>query len=90
MATIFARHRVADYEAWRPVYDDDVGRRDAAGLQQIGVYRDADDPNMVLMVWEADDTEGFIDMLGSEELKEKMQEAGVISPPEAWTGETVD
>lgn len=90
MPTVFERHRVADYEAWRPVYDDDIGRRDAAGLRQIGVYRDTDDPNTILMVFEADDVEGFMSMLGSEGLQEKMQEAGVISPPEAWIGETVD
>jgi hypothetical protein len=87
MSTIFLQHRVADYDAWRPVYDADRPRRDAAGLREIGVYRDADDPNMVLIVWDADGPEGFRAMFTSEELKAKMQEAGVVSAPEYWIGD---
>ncbi len=87
MPTIFLQHRVADYEAWRPVYDADLPRRDAAGLREVGVYRHADDPNMVLIAWDADQVDGFMGMLGSDDLKAKMEEAGVVSAPEYWTGD---
>ena len=85
MPTIFLQHRVADYDTWRPIYDDDIERRDAAGLQEIGVYRKTGDEGLVLLVWSTDNTEGFQAMLASEELKAKMQEAGVVSEPEVWT-----
>jgi len=87
MPTIFLQHRVADYEAWRPVYDEDAERRSAAGLSEIGVFRKTGDENLVLLVWGAENVEGFQAMFTSEELKGKMQEAGVISEPEVWIGE---
>jgi len=87
MPTIFFQHRVADYDSWRPVYDEDVERRSAAGLSEIGVFRKTGDENLVLLVWGAENVEGFQAMLSSDELKDKMQEAGVISEPEVWIGE---
>ena len=87
MPTIFLQHRVADYEAWKPVYDEDADRRSAAGLSEIGVYRKTGDENLVLLVWGAENVEGFQAMFTSEDLKGKMQEAGVISEPVVWIGE---
>ncbi len=89
MPNIFLQHRVADYDAWRPIYDADIERRSAAQLQEIGVFRKAGDENLVLLVWSTDNTEGFKAMLTSEELKAKMQEAGVVSEPEVWIGEVM-
>ena len=89
MPTIFLQHRVADSEAWKPVYDEDADRRSAAGLSEIGVYRKTGDENLVLLVWGAENVEGFQAMFTSEELKGKMQEAGVISEPEVWIGEGI-
>lgn len=87
MPTIFLQHRVADYESWRPAYDEDVERRSAAGLSEIGVFRKTGDENLVLLVWGAENVESFQAMLNSEDLKHKMQKAGVVSEPEIWIGE---
>jgi len=84
MATIFIRHPVADYDTWRPFYDDDVARRDAIGLREVGVFRDASDPNSVLVVWDTDNVSGFEAMLADEALKAAMEEAGVTGPPQVW------
>ena len=89
MPNIFFQHRVADYDTWRPIYDGDIERRNTAELQEIGVFRKAGDENLVLMVWSTDNIEGFKAMLASEELKAEMQEAGVVSEPEVWVGETI-
>ena len=43
----------------------------------------------MLLVWSTDNVEGFKAMLTSEELKAKMQEAGVVSEPEVWIGEVM-
>ena len=87
MPTIFLQHRVTDYDTWRPFYDGDMERRNAAGLKEIGVFRKAGDENLVLLVWGAEAIEGFKAMLTSEGLKAKMQEAGVVGEPEVWIGE---
>jgi hypothetical protein len=84
MATIFLRHPIANYEAWRPHYDGDRPRREAVGLTEIGVYRNTMDPNEVLVMWSAPDVAGFNEMAASKGLQAKMQEAGVTGPPEIW------
>ncbi len=84
MATIFLRHSVSDYDAWRPLFDADTARRDAAGTTLVGVFRDASDANSVLVVFDTDDVSGFEAMLADEELKAAMEEAGVTGPPEVW------
>jgi len=87
MATIFFQHQVNDYDAWRPYYDSDTERLEAAGLSEIGVFPKAGDKNLVLVVWGADSLDGFKAMLSSEGLKAKMQEAGVVGEPAVWIGE---
>lgn len=90
MPEVLLRHRVADYDAWRPFYDDDRPRREEAGLRDLAVYRDADDPDMVLLLWEADGLDALRGMLASEDLGAIMRKAGVISEPEVWVAEPLD
>lgn len=84
--TVFLQHDVADYAAWRPLYDADAARRAEAGLKEAGVYQDADNPNNVLVVWETGNLDAFNAMLADSNLAEKMKEAGVTSAPETWVG----
>ncbi len=87
MATVFIRHPVADFDSWRPHYDEGAHRRDEAGLTEVGVFQDASDPNSVLVVWNTDNVDGFEAMLADEDLKQKMQDAGVLASPEVWIAE---
>ena len=89
MATVFIRHEVADYSAWKPIYDADLPRRNAAGLKEIGVYREASDENMVVVIFEVENPEVIKEMLQSEDLAEKMKEAGVLTKPEVWVGNPI-
>ena len=81
MATIILSHDVKDYASWKPHYDADAARRQNAGFKEIAVGTKSDDPKKVILIWEGDPTvlEG---MLKDPELKERMEAAGVISPPE--------
>ena len=47
MATLFIRHRVKDYEAWKRVYD--AYDRKGDGCTRATVHRDPDDPNLVVV-----------------------------------------
>ena len=89
MGTVVLRHKVADYSAWRPVYDADAPRRAEAGLKEVGVYRDADDENMVLIVWGTEDGDTVKALVESPDLADKMKEAGVTSEPQVWMGESM-
>jgi len=84
MATLFLKHKVASYDAWRPVYNRHLAKRAEIGLREVGVFRNSKDPNDLLLVWTTDDLPQARAFLDSLELKSKMKEAGVTSEPEVW------
>jgi len=81
MAIIIVSHDVKDFASWRPHYDGDVARRQNAGLKEIAVGTQSENPNKVFMIWEGNPA-GLDKMLQDPGLKEKMEVAGVISQPE--------
>lgn len=80
MAYIIIQHQVADFDAWRPTDEADRPGRQAAGVTDIAVLRDADDPNSVWLVHEGDPAL-VGPMMADPERTAKMQEARVTSPP---------
>lgn len=81
MATIIMSHDVADYAAWKPVYEADSARRDEAGFKELAVGTASDNPNKVYIIWDGD--QAIMDkMLQDPDLKARMEEAGVTSAPE--------
>ena len=84
MSSVFIRHRVADFDAWKPVFDEHGSVRREHGLVDSAVLRDEDDGNMVTIVLRTDDAAGARAFLASDSLREAMQGAGVVSQPELW------
>ena len=83
LAHIFIQHEIAAYDAWRPIFDADKPGREAAGAKDVAVLRDADNPNSIWMVMEADPS--IVEpMMSDPDRAEKMQAAGVTSPPQVW------
>jgi hypothetical protein len=82
MATIILNHKVKDYSSWKSHYDNDSARRSGAGLKEIAVGQKSDDPSMVYIIWETADPSVLDKMLADPDLKNAMDEAGVISKPE--------
>jgi heme-degrading monooxygenase HmoA len=90
MASIVVRHKVKDYATWKAGYDDNGPTRKAAGCQGTVVYRSADDPSEVVIVFEWDSVENAKQFAGSDELREKMEEVGVIDRPDMYFLNEVD
>jgi len=86
MSKLFLHHPVADFDTWRPVFDGDAPRRESAGLTNVRVLRDVDDPSSVWLVADGDPTK-MEEMLGDPELGEAMQRAGVTAPPELFVAD---
>ena len=82
MATVLLSHKVNDYEAWRPYFDEDTPRRREAGFRNEKVYRKADEPNKVYIQAEMDDVMALDKFMKDPGLEAKMKEAGVVSAPE--------
>jgi hypothetical protein len=84
MSSVIIRHRVADFDAWKAAFDDHGSVRRDHGLTDTSLLRDEDDANMVTIVMSTDDTARAREFLGSDNLKETMDGAGVVSQPEVW------
>jgi len=82
MVRMYARHQVADYDAWRKVYD--AFDRESLGARDHAVYRRVDDPNEITVWHDFDDRATAESFAGSDELKAAMAEAGVVSAPNIW------
>ena len=52
---ILVRHKVADFAKWKPVYDAHLSARQQAGLKEEHLFRNADDPNEVLLLFTVED-----------------------------------
>ena len=50
MALLVILHRVADYDAWRKVYDSVADMQESAEVTGESVHRMVDDPNNVLVL----------------------------------------
>ena len=81
MATIIVSHDVVDFATWKPVYEADSARRTSAGLKEIAVGTQSDNPNKVFIIFDGDPATAEL-MLRDPELDEKMKEGGVTSKPE--------
>ncbi|WP_345972190.1 hypothetical protein [Sulfurimonas diazotrophicus] len=84
MAYMMVRHKVRDFNAWKPGYDGHKPARDDAGLKEVYLLQNADDPREVIALFEAADLEKARAFAASEDLKQKMQEVGVIDRPDIY------
>ena len=84
MATLFVRHRVADYAAWRRTFDVFAPTQKAFGVTDKAVYQAADNPNDITVTHEFATVEAAQAFAASPELKTAMHGGGVTSVPTVW------
>jgi hypothetical protein len=89
MAYVIVNHTVADYARWKTLFDADGANRQAGGSRGGQLFRSADDPNEVVMLFEWD-LEQARQFSQREELQAKMQEAGVLNPPDFYFLEEIE
>ncbi|MDQ3694780.1 MAG: cyclase [Chloroflexota bacterium] len=90
MPAMLIRHKVTDYDAWRPVFDEHGLTRRANGSRGGRIYRGASDPNEVVILLEWDDLERARLFADSDDLRETMARAGVTDRPDIWLLEDGD
>jgi hypothetical protein len=74
-------HRVADYDAWREVYDSVADLQKAGGVTAEEVHRSPDDPNNVLVLHWFDDVATAQAFFSNPELLAAMERGGVQGQP---------
>jgi heme-degrading monooxygenase HmoA len=70
-------HRVADFDAWKQVYDDFRGNQREGGVRFHQVLRSQDDPNLVVVTHVFDDQQAAKAFADDPELRDTMGRAGV-------------
>jgi len=82
MAHMLIRHRVHDFDKWKASYDAHRQFRAAAGLKDLHLWHNVNDPKEIFLLFEAADVAKAKAFAKSAELKERMTTAGVIGPPD--------
>ena len=82
MAYMFVRHSVQDYGAWKSVFDSKRDLRTRYGEQSYQILHQGNGSNEVVALFGWDNLENARKYAASTELKEAMQNAGVIGKPE--------
>lgn len=82
MATLLVKHRVANFEEWKKVFDGMDHVRREHGFTGSTVHRDATDPNVVVIVNHVRTLDGAKKYGGSQELRDATAHAGVQGLPE--------
>lgn len=90
MPYLFIRHTVEDYDRWKPLFDQHSIMRQSNGCRGGLLFRDANRPNEVVILFEWDNLERAHQFSQSQDLRETMQRAGVIGHPEVYFLEKVE
>ena len=82
MNYVMVHHRVQDFGKWKVLYDAHLPARQQAGVKEVHLWHDADDPNDVTLLFEVSDLPRAKAFTESGDLREAMTKAGVIGKPE--------
>jgi hypothetical protein len=78
---LMIKSKVKDFDAWKKSFDTHNQVRKDAGLTDRVVAYSIDDNHNITLVFAVADMEKAKTFLASKELKERMDEAGVVGPP---------
>jgi hypothetical protein len=78
MAYVLLQHRVANYQEFKPIYDADAPHRQRRGSKGGRLFRSADDPTALFMLFEWDDPGKAHTFADGYELHEAMKWASVV------------
>jgi quinol monooxygenase YgiN len=82
MATLYVHHKVKNYAEWRKVFDDLTAMRTSYGCTGHQVFQSPSDPNEITILTGWKNIDQAKSYATSNDLKEGMKNAGVISQPD--------
>jgi len=84
MPHLLVRHKVSDFSKWKSAYDAHSPARTAGGLKEEHLLRNMNDPNEVILLFEVKDLAKAQAFSASANLREAMQDAGVVDKPDLY------
>jgi len=85
MPVMIVKLKVDDFDRWKSEYDQLETLRREHGWTAHEIYRDATEPNTVVIVNRMQDLSRAKAYLGSDAVRSGVQRAGVQGPPEVWS-----
>ncbi|MBC77126.1 MAG: hypothetical protein CME64_14030 [Halobacteriovoraceae bacterium] len=82
MIYVYVKHTVANFANWREIYDGHRETRRRKGCLNERLFQKFDDENEVTILFTWSDEQSAREFLGSQDLKDTMQKAGVMQKPE--------
>jgi len=84
MPYMLVRHKVSDLAKWRPLFDEHATVRKEFGFKGAQAFKNVDDPNELVVLFEVEDVERARQFSQSDELREAMERAGVSDVPDVF------
>jgi len=84
MTYVLVIHKVEDFDKWKSVYDEDGATRKDKGSKGAFVFRNANDPNQLVVVSQWENIEKAKNFAEAEDLRITMQKAGVTGQPDVY------
>jgi predicted nucleotidyltransferase len=81
MINVLVRHEVADYPAWKSVFESALDWRHKNGERSCRIFHNAGNLNDLTLLFEWESLEAARTFMASEELKARMAKAGVKGQP---------
>ncbi len=81
---LLIRHSVRDFSEWKAGYEAHLGKRIDAGLTEKYLLQGERDPNQVVILFEANDVSRAKAFTESADLRERMQQLGVVDKPDMY------
>jgi hypothetical protein len=90
MPTLRIQHSVPNFEGWKRAFDSDPADRKGSGVRRFSVSRSVDDPSLVMIDLEFDDTQDARGLLAKMERIWAGPGKDVMQNPVAWIVENVE
>ena len=81
---LLVRHKVRNFSEWKRGYDAHRSMREAAGLTEQKLLHGSDDPNEVILLFQAQDPARAHAFAESADLRDTMQKVGVVDTPDIY------
>jgi hypothetical protein len=87
---VIVRHRVRDFDVWKPFFVGDSKRQRESGFTQWHLTRNKHDRNEIVVIFECADLDKAKPMLSDPSLGDLMKKAGVLDQPTIFFLEEVE
>lgn len=78
---VIVSFEVRDFDDFKAGFEQARPHREEAGISESEAYRNLDSSNNVWVIGTATSKEAFLGFFASDAQKERMKNAGIISPP---------